>query len=65
MPRPRPLILKRSSGRAVKSGVHFDSVEFRRVVGEVVGGLHLGWVERAFPAGREVRECTKFTKCWP
>src|SRR4029077_14124599 len=30
-------------------GVHFDSREFCCVVGEVVGGLHPGRVERAFP----------------
>jgi len=40
------------AGSAVEGRVHFHGVEFRGVVGEVVGGLHPCRIERAFPSCR-------------
>jgi hypothetical protein len=46
----RPAVDGGGGGSAVEGGVHFDGREFCGVVGKVVGGLHAGGIERAFPS---------------
>jgi hypothetical protein len=38
--------------RAVERGVNFNGIKFRRVIRQVVGGLHACRIERLLPAGR-------------
>ena len=46
----RPSCDRRSRWRSVERGIHFNRVKARCVVGEVIGGLHAGWIEGVFPS---------------